>query len=270
MKMRHAVSVQVFFLFAACAQITQTEYTDKEYSSPKVKKIATVSNPLGGQTKGLCGVARLGFVVNEDGRTSDIRLLKSSGFALLDQAAIECTRSSLFYPALHFSKAVASAHSWDLDFRFFISNEFAQSYVQKVLTLYKNANAECTNVDEIVDEILQKHQEFAGNMIDHGNYNHYLRQIIQTETYHTWEDVWDYWPLKFLAFHDLINRYPDWQNIHRANEVFQEVIKTDLQFIQNDKAGASKNGSRQYVLHKIHDFLEKEYPHILSSKRDVG
>jgi TonB family protein len=74
---------------------------------------------------GEAGVTTLGFVIGTDGNVSDVRVLQSSGFNDLDEAALACARTWRYKPAMKTGAPVAVSWEsrivwvWDLDCRAF-------------------------------------------------------------------------------------------------------------------------------------------------------
>ena len=80
--------------------INTTEYRYIGYFTNMRKAIELVWNyPLEAARKGLSGEVGLEFAINKDGRTSHIRVIKSSGYEILDKAIIEAIKlASPFSP----------------------------------------------------------------------------------------------------------------------------------------------------------------------------
>jgi TonB family protein len=66
---------------------------------PRYLNVARPSYPLMARMKGYEGVVLLAVQVLMDGRTGEVRIKKSSGYALLDQSALEAVRAWRFEPA---------------------------------------------------------------------------------------------------------------------------------------------------------------------------
>ncbi len=80
------------------------------------RKRAELKYPRTALQLGQEGVVRVKVLVDANGRAEEVRVVASSGVAVLDAAALVCARKSLYQPAMQHGKAVAM---WvDAAFRF--------------------------------------------------------------------------------------------------------------------------------------------------------
>ena len=81
------------------------------------KKAIKPDYPKGARQRGEQGNVVLEILVNEAGRVDDVKVVTSSGFSELDEAAIRAARAARFTPAKRGRTAVASSARLTLEFR---------------------------------------------------------------------------------------------------------------------------------------------------------
>ena len=81
------------------------------------KKAIKPDYPKGARQRGEQGNVVLEILVNEAGRVDDVKVVTSSGFSELDEAAIRAARAARFTPAKRGRAAVASSARLTLEFR---------------------------------------------------------------------------------------------------------------------------------------------------------
>jgi protein TonB len=85
---------------------------DASFRGNRIPDYPQMSRRLGEQ-----GAVVLRVMILTDGRAGEIQLLKSSGYARLDRAAIEAVREWRFVPALRGGRPVAAWYEWRWEFR---------------------------------------------------------------------------------------------------------------------------------------------------------
>jgi protein TonB len=78
--------------------ILKKEYIAAQYGIIRDKVYRALSYPEYAQEEGWQGTVRIGFLVNRDGTVDSIRVLKSSGFSLLDNDAVKAIRRAAPFP----------------------------------------------------------------------------------------------------------------------------------------------------------------------------
>lgn len=84
---------------------------------PKPRRTIRPVYPDGARRRGEEGRATVEFLVGEDGRVAEARVVASTGFAELDAAALKAVRTARFTPARADGKAVAAPARLTLNFK---------------------------------------------------------------------------------------------------------------------------------------------------------
>jgi len=69
-----------------------------------------------GRSVGPIRVVKLDILVQQDGKTNDVKVTKSSGFAPYDSAAVVAARAAIYLPAMDHGMAVESRMDYDVSF----------------------------------------------------------------------------------------------------------------------------------------------------------
>jgi protein TonB len=85
---------------------------DASFRGNRVPDYPPISRRLGEQ-----GAVVLRVMISPDGRAGEIQLVKGSGYARLDRAAIEAVRDWRFVPASKGGRPVAAWYEWRWEFR---------------------------------------------------------------------------------------------------------------------------------------------------------
>ncbi len=85
---------------------------DASFRGNRIPDYPQISRRLGEQ-----GAVVLRVMISPDGRAGEIQLLKGSGHARLDRAAIEAVREWRFVPALKGGRPIAAWYEWRWEFR---------------------------------------------------------------------------------------------------------------------------------------------------------
>ncbi len=76
----------------------RTKYLNEHFAYIRNKILSNVSYPDPAKRKGWQGKVLLSFIITADGSVRDLRIVKSSGFTLLDRNAIETVRDTAPFP----------------------------------------------------------------------------------------------------------------------------------------------------------------------------
>ena len=85
---------------------------DASFRGNRIPDYPQISRRLGEQ-----GAVVLRVMITPDGRAGEVQLLKGSGYARLDRAAIEAVRDWRFVPALKGGRPIAAWYEWRWEFR---------------------------------------------------------------------------------------------------------------------------------------------------------
>jgi TonB family protein len=99
-------TLQCLSLALACAASAHAAPQDTRIAKLDFHSCARPEYPRDDVQAGHQGTVKLGFLVDENGRVKDSKVMESSGFASLDEAARSTLAQCSFQPALENGKAV--------------------------------------------------------------------------------------------------------------------------------------------------------------------
>lgn len=270
--------LRIVFCVVACGIllgcVSSPTYRPPAYSEdvqpPTLVEDSEPIYPKEAREKGLQGTVDMYLLVTDKGQVKKARIVKSSGYDILDSAATRYANRLQFDPARRESSPTSIWITWAVDYDLVstVPSFVPSEYVRKIKDLYRRADQATGNERyELMEEILKGHDEYVQHTTRYPdiNYNRYIRQFVKPEVHEQWRDFWQDWPLVFVVFHDFALRYPDSDHVAHAISRMVELIKNDIHRI---KVGAEYNEDawrkKDLFLKKIYTFLDDEYPHALT------
>ena len=186
----------VFLLLTGCAHYMEN---NSQIVLPTVKDLPALIYPKEAQQNNYSGVTTVEVFISKTGNVRDTRVLRSSGYTILDEAAQEYCEKIIFNPAMTSGSPINSRSVLKIKFDLSDQESFGKSYVSEIKKLYSKvqdaADFEKTTIQR---EILMKHKEFLGNMQADYNCNNVMMKIISAEVADQWKDYMKYCSLTFL------------------------------------------------------------------------
>ncbi|MCX7797058.1 MAG: energy transducer TonB [Melioribacter sp.] len=260
----------VLFVLIIVSCSSKIDKTTKGFTPPSVLKQPRFLYPKVAQEKALEGSTKLLLSINKEGIVEEILIVKSSGYDVLDSAAMEYCRNILFSPAKRDGKPVNSRMEWVVKFNITEQNWVVDNYLLEISNLYRQVDLVDVGEKLVLQrEILKKHNEFVQNFRDALNFNKVLSQVISPEISKQWQKDWDGWPLSFLLYYDFIKRFPDYDSIHVVKNLLINSLKSDIQYIKSTQAIEPKiKHEKEKILNKIKIFISNNYPDIILKEID--
>ena len=258
-------------LFISCAHNTDfSEYPN--YTPPSVKYKPRLLYPRSAQENSYAGNAKVMIMISKEGTAEWVKITKSSGYDVLDTAALAFCKNMQFNPAMNNGKPINSKMEWEIKFNFYEQPWDVNKYVYEIHNLYREYSYSGAFVREkILDKILAKHIEFVKNMKDGLNFNLYIGKVISPDLSAQWDEDWNTWPLSFLLFHDFIQRFPDYDNLKKVKAELSKSVKMDIQYIKSIPVNNVKaKEGKDYILYRIKKFMKDNYPGILPEETELN
>ena len=248
----------MLILNLACSPSGSMDST--EYSPPTVKYQPRLIYPTFAQENYWEGKPIVLIEISDKGTVEKADVAKSSGYDILDEAAIDYCKNILFNPAMMRDKPLHARLKIGVDFKLDDHEYSAKNYVREVKTLYRLINISSKPVREAYEkDIFKKHNEFVHNVKDALNFNYYMSSVLQDNTVNEWDTVWNSYPLSFLVFHDFLNRYPDFEDSSKVKMRMRSALSEDVKYIVKTPGD---NSEKEALLGKIITFMKKEYPEL--------
>jgi TonB family protein len=259
----------VFINFACGFHVEQNQ--EPNYIPPTVKSQPRLIYPKLAQENFYSGSSKIVMFVNKTGLVDKLYVTKSSGYEVLDKAALEYCKNLIFNPAVRNNEAVDARIVWDIKFNFSDKNLDANNYLHDMENLYRKISKAKTGERNLIEkEILNKHNEFITNMKDGLNFNIYISQVISPEITTEWEKDWNAFPLSFLLYHDFLKRFQDYDSISVVKNKLYNSLRSDIQYIKNtpDNDGKTKV-EKLNILSKIKKFITRQYPDMVLDDMEI-
>lgn len=244
------------------------QFTPIHYTLPTLQDQIEPDYPREARQEGLEGCVEMNLLVNKRGNVEQAKVTQSSGYQILDDAAIEFAKKLKFNPAEKQGKPVNVWVSRVLNYQLVEKYFLPQEYINKIRQLNRLYDKSAREKkSRILQEILNSHQELARYLSSKStlNYNRYIQEIVNGEVYQQWKDLWNDWPLHFLVFHDFVSRYPKAEVASEAKNSLLYFMKKDIARIRETPQTETNNRLNKDILLKtFYSFLNKEYPEAIT------
>lgn len=270
MKKSQIISLFILIAFLFGCSSTQT-YEEIDYTKPKLKYHPKLIYPAEAEGKNYVGVAEVYITLSETGTIEKVTLLKSSGYEVLNNAALDYCKQLVFEPAKKNGEPVGCNVIQKVNFNLLDESFSFEGYVRQMKKLYRlEKNAEGNEKNSIRNEILRKYDQLIYRLSNVVNFNSAMERVILPETSSNWKHSWDNYPLTFLLYHDFIQRYPNYRDLEIAKKYLKDALESDLQFIQRTKlTDAAEEEAKAKLVSEIMEFIEKNYPDIQIEKHPL-
>jgi TonB family protein len=263
--MKKNIIPTLFVLMFVCFGCSNYLEQNETFIAPTLKSQPRLFYPKIAQQQSLTGNTKVILYILKTGKVENAKVVKSSGFSVLDTAAVSYCMSFIFYPAKRNGEQVNSKMQMDIKFALTDQKYNPDEYISAINDLYyKLENAEVSEKNNIEKEILTEHNEFLKNMKDAINFNLYTQKVLSDKLVTEWKNTWDSWPLSFLIYQDFIERFPDYDNIADVKQLLLQALKFDIRYINiSPSANTVEHKEKENLLSKIKHFVEKAYPDMI-------
>lgn len=255
------LAAAAFLFLIGCANYMDN---DSQLVLPNVKELPILIYPKEAQQNNLTGNSVVEIFISKTGTVMEARVINSSGYAVLDNAAKDYCEKIIFNPALAGGNPINSRSVFKVKFDLSNQDAFEKSYVAHIKKLYHEIEgASEQERHDIQRNIFSRHKEFYGNLQDSENCNAIILRVISSEIGDQWKVYMKYCPLTFLVYHDFVQRFPDFANITDAKEELRTNVLQNLTNIS--QLPASKFDTpieRENFIQLIKSFVQKYYPEI--------
>ncbi len=157
--------------------------------------------------QGLEGTVQVRVLVNRNGRSEEVIIMKSSGSYLLDSAAVRTAKTFVFSPAMVGEKVRQTWVLVPIEFKFRDINY--EDWLAEVEVLQRKISKKYDK--DAVDELYGLYRQmiyspWEANDIE---FNYYIKDMVVEDAAKVWAGYWSEYPARVVLFVDIINRYPD-------------------------------------------------------------
>ncbi len=263
--MKKLAIILALLLLAGCARLRP----------PVLLEERKPNYPEKARLKGLEGTVTLHLLVTETGDVKWAKVVRSSGYPILDSAAVEYGKTLKFKPATKRGKPVSVWLSWIVKYEALAAQFLPKEYVANMRQWYE----ELAHLDkndprrrDLLQKILSAHKDYVLFLKKNPtvNLNSWLGKFVLPEVKSTWIDFWDIWPLRFAPYHDFVLRFGDDPEAGYAANQLILLLKDDVQRLKrvlptDEKVYVHKDR----LIRQIYAFLAKNYPESLTGQYKV-
>jgi TonB family protein len=225
--------------------------------------------PLEAQKDGKSGKVLLNLFITADGNIDKVNINKSSGYKILDDAAVEYGKKLRFSPATEAGKPKSVVMTWLVTYETLTAFFQPKEYAAKIQDFYKlAAQASDKEKSEVLDKILLEHDEYVSYSQNHlfENFNEQIKLFLLPEVANQWAVFFEDWPLRFIVYHDFITRFPSSEKTSFATSKLIELLKNDIKNIKSmAKSVTSIERNRVVYMKTIYSFLQNNYPESITA-----
>ncbi len=180
---------------------------------------------------GLEGKVVVGVLVDESGRSLDAKIVRTSGYSLLDSAAIYTARTILFSPGIHGNKPVKSWVLIPLEFTLELANpDIWLAELNVLQQSIKNSFSE-DKVKELYD--MYKQVIYAPKGSVDTKINYFIKDAVLDSTAKLWDDFWRVQPAQVILIVDIIYRYPKSYTSYLAKQDLNVYLEKETLSLKN-------------------------------------
>lgn len=237
---------------------------NENYTQPVQQNHPRLLYPRIAQEKAFSGDIKLVVLVTKEGTVDKVDVIQPSGYAVLDNSAVQYCKNLLYIPAKRNGEPVPARVMLALKFNLANPDWNVKEYVSDVASLYDDiTELKGSQRREAQQQVLLKHNEFIANMQDALNFNESIKEVVSQNIADEWKEEWNSWPLSFLLYHDFIQRYPDFDSLSAVRLQLKKAAQEDIDYISNsvtENPAAEKQ--KEETIAKIKRFVETNYPDI--------
>ncbi len=239
-------------------------YSHQDAAPQLIKDSLVFIYPPEARTKHLEGTVMLRILIDEEGNVNEASVLKSSGYDILDQTALNVAKGARFKPARIRGKKHSVWISWPLIFEITAMRFIPEEWTKQAINLQQEAESNNSEKRAFAQQAIYYHyKDFATNMVENRNLllNKTALAVVLPKVRRQWQEYEEAWPLTFVLFQDYILRYPDSPFRHEAEDYLVEYIKNEI--FQLKVRGVSERlpkNLRDKFIQSLVAYLKQAYP----------
>jgi len=264
-----SVLVMLLLLIYGCSSHLENSESP-DFVAPSLESKPRILFPKIAEEENYSGNVKALLYISETGIVYKVDVLESSGYDVLDKAAVDYFTRFIFNPATGNGNPISCRAIWDMQFNLVDQESDAEDYVEEILDLYNEVTiAVGEEKNKIQDNIFSLHNQFVINMWNSANFNETVSKVVSPKIAQEWANVSNAYPLAFLLYHDFTVRFTDYYNLSEVKEELVNSLKSDIQYINQIQVKTNgTSAQKQELIQKIKIFVKAKYPELL--KEDLG
>ncbi len=191
-----------FVLLTGCA-------SSSRISPPELVKKGPLVYPLEAKLQHIQGDVLVGMSVGVDGTVQDVRVLRSSGFPILDETALDYASKLRFRPALIDGQPIASSTQMLLKFRLRRGELLPSNWVEEVRSLQTELRkARGEKRKRLLQQLLESYIAFAryAEKQPDPSLSYKVKLVVCPVVRERWKWFWGKDPTSFAILDDFLER----------------------------------------------------------------
>ncbi|HNW59095.1 MAG TPA: energy transducer TonB [bacterium] len=189
---------------------------------PRVASEIPLDYPLSAQLQRLEGEVSLTVFVNATGKPEEVSLSESSGYDILDEAALKFVEKLNFNPGTLDEKPVGAWTRLVLRYKLTEMAFEKERWIADVLMLQRDIAKE-ENTEQRETLLRRLYTLYVGCMTyvesnDDPVINTTIRMAVAREREVLWQPFWDHYAAPFVLFDDFLQRYPQSESAEQARQ----------------------------------------------------
>ncbi len=247
----------------------KTERKKPENNPPTLHSTAYQEYPRLAQFKGLEGTVDLNLLIDKEGNVNDAKVVESSGYMILDNAAMTFVRKLKFNPAKQAGMPVPVWISWSLKYELRDSQIFQMEPFNTIESL-RNALDQSPGDSMSHVILVDAYLEGIRYLMAQNNlyFNTLLKRFMNSESFDPWSEFRNDVPLYFLLMHDYISLYPTSPLRKPAEQLLVDFMQYVLDSISIANLPKSMDHEQVLRFHRLVDqFMNHSYPEMAEAIR---
>jgi TonB family protein len=235
-----------------------------KFSPPQLEREFVLDYPAEAMLKGVEGNVEMNLLVDKQGSVKRTIVVKSSGYDVLDNAAIHFAKKLEYHPAMKQGKPIESWVSQVMQYQLVDKSYVPAEFIDKIQLLNASVMGSTGKGRErLLGQLLDRYEGLAKYVTNNAqlDYNPYIKQLIKNSIYEEWQELWNDWPLHYLVFHDFILSYPESRHVQRATDLFIHYINKYIEYAYRLNSSDDLNASLKFAFFKkVRQFVGRQYP----------
>ena len=211
-----------------------------------IKNSIVVIYPPEARVKKIEGRVEVSILVDKSGHVKQAQIAKTSGYPILDNAALQIAQLARFKPARLHGKKQAVWVVWPLVFKIKRQKLDPKAWQEEVERLKQHIReSKGAQRQQLIEDLFFRYKDFAEYLVDHPqkNYNRQIQAVVEKSTRRRWNRFWKVYSAPFALFDDFVTQFPDHPFVPEAKVYLEQY----LEYAINDlKSGTAQfTGSRQ-------------------------
>lgn len=221
--------------------------------------------PLQAKLAQIQGDVILALDIDEQGRVEHAAIAKSSGFPVLDDAALRYAQSLRFRPARVGRRAVRAHTELLLKFRLSQEKFDPDRWVDEVLGLQSDLRkASGERKREVLERLLEAYVAFARYAQSQRNpsLSQKASAVVSPSVRERWRSFWGVHPAGFTVLDDYLERCDDAPDLRSLAEdqLFDALLEAQRQLRLDSLTRAGDRRQREQMIAAIQSYLDTRFP----------